>query len=61
MNLYKDTYVFNDNVVSELISLCNEADIVYLQVFGSYTKEKSTGLFRDILKAFYNSTLALIK
>jgi predicted nucleotidyltransferase len=48
MKLYKDTYYLTDEIVSQLIDLCSLHDIIYLQLFGSYTKEKASGKFRDI-------------
>lgn len=48
MELYKDEYVFTDNFISKLIDLCLKHEIIYLQLFGSYTKEKASGNFRDI-------------
>lgn len=48
MKLYRDEYIFTDDTVSKLINLCLINEIIYLQLFGSYTKEKATGNFRDI-------------
>lgn len=48
MKLYKDEYLFTDNVISKLVALCSLHEIIYLQLFGSYIKEKSSGNFRDV-------------
>lgn len=48
MILYSDEYLFTDNIIAKLIELCSLHEIIYLQLFGSYTKEKSTGNFRDV-------------
>jgi predicted nucleotidyltransferase len=48
MEFYKDQYVFTADTISKLIDFCLLNDIIYLQLFGSYTKEKATGRFRDI-------------
>ena len=48
MNFYRDAYIFTDETSSKLIDLCLANEIIYLQLFGSYTKEKATGNFRDI-------------
>lgn len=48
MNFYRDKYVFTEVICSKLIDLCLANEIIYLQLFGSYTREKNTGNYRDI-------------